>query len=365
MQEHSEIVDWLMEHGGPIIRYRTALELQGESDIGRIDSLRKELLSEGLVRTWLGNLRPSFGPNDLHHSKPEAYENAMGKLYEFGLRRGVKALDKRTEPFRRWLAGQLGLSEGERAKLFFPVFYWTLVAAFLSMTGYSDDEAVYHVIRHRLEQVYPFARRGDLSDVYVPQDSFPGFPKAFRGKPLINPELIPGGEMALPSIHDVNAFLHSEPVMEDPALRRKVETVAGLILKPEYQELPEGYGVIRDERNGRYYAAGWSVHLPGFLGQNVQAKDFGRLLLRMSVLSRSRTAREHPWFERSLQILQGYRTDEGLIRFPGVFMPKSETGYWVWGRRMGLEPGRRTKETLASESIFRYLEITKRSAPSH
>ena len=354
-----------MKHGGPIIRYRTALELIGESEPGKIKSLRRELLSEGLVKGWLGNLRPSFRLNDLHHSKPEAYENAMGKLYEFGLRRGVEALDQRAEPFRRWLAGQLDLSEGERAKRFFPVFYWTLVAAFLSMTGYSEDETVDQVIRHRLEQVYPFARRGDLSDVYVPQDSFPGFPKAFRGKPLINPELIPGGEMALPSIHDVNAFLHSEPIMEDPALRRKVETVAGLILKPEYQELPEGYGVIRDERTGRYYAAGWSVHLPGFLGQNVQAKDFGRLLLRMSTLSRSRTARGHPWFERSLRILQGYRTDEGLIRFPGAFMPKSETGYWVWGRRMGLEPGRRTKETLASESIFRYLEITKRSAPSH
>ncbi len=339
------------------------MELLGESNTEKVNSLRKELLSEVLVRTWLGNLRPSFRPNDLHHSKSEAYENVMGKLYDFGLRRGVKALDQRTEPFRCWLAAQLDLSKGERTKHFFPVFYWTLVAAFLSMTGYSEDEAVDQVIRHRLGKVYSFARRGDLSDIFVPQDTFPGYPKAFRSKPLINPELIPSGEMLLPSIHDVNALLHSKPIMEDSALRQKVETVIGLILKPEYQELPEGYGVIRDERTGRYYAAGWSVHLPGFFGQEVQVKNFGRLLLRMSTLSRSKTARRHPWFDSSLSILERYRTDEGLIRFPSAFMPKRKTGYWVWGRRMGLKPGKRTKEALASESTFRYLEISKNNAP--
>ena len=357
MQVNRESLNWLMENAGVIIRYRTAVELLGESDDTKVDLLRRNLLSDDLVKYWLGNLRPKFGTTDLHHSKPEAYENAMGKLYEFGLRKGMRVLDERTEPFRHWLAEQISLSKEERARLFYPTFYWQLTAAFLSMTGYSDDDAVNTVILKRLETVYPFTKKGDLSEVYIPQDSFPGFPKAFRRRPLINPDLYPNGEMKLPSIHDMNAFLHSTPIMGDPQLRRKVEVIVGFILKPEYQRLREGYGVIRDEKTGRYYAAGWSVHLPRYFEPDVQANRFGRFLLRLNTMSHSKRAREHPWFKRSLSLLEKYRTEDGLVTFPSKFMPKSKIGYWVLGRRMGLEANRRRKKSITSESTFRYLEI--------
>lgn len=361
MQVNRGSLSWLMENAGSIIRYRTAVELLGESDYGKVDLLKKDLLSDGLVKHWLGNLVPKFGTTDLHHSKPEAYENAMGKLYEFGLRKGMRVLDERTEPFRRWLAEQIRLSKEDRARLFYPAFYWKLTAAFLSMTGYSEDEAVNAVILKRLETIYPFAKKGDLSNVYIPQDSFPGFPKAFSRRPLINPDLYPNGEMKLPDIHDVNAFLHSAPIMGDPQLRRKVEVIVDFILKPGYQRLEPGYGVIRDEKTGRYYGAGWSVHLPGFFEADIQANRFGRFLLRLSTMSRSKTAREHPWFKRSLNLLEKYRSEDGLVTFPSRFMPKSKIGYWVLGRRMGLEANRRGKKAITSESTFRYLEIAMRN----
>jgi len=69
--------------------------------------------------------------------------------------------------------------------------------------------------------------------------------------------------MKLPWIHDTNAFLHSTFILEDTMLRSKVEAIIKFILTPEYQKLPWWYGVIRHE-SGRYYAMGWSVHLPGY-----------------------------------------------------------------------------------------------------
>jgi len=118
-----------------------------------------------------------------------------------------------------------------------------MVASFLSMTGYAHDNAVKAMILKRLEAIYPFAKKGDLNNVYIQQDSFPGYPKSFRNYLLLNPALYPNDEVKLSWIHDVNAFLHSPFLMRDAELRRKVETIIAFILKPEYQKLHPGYGV--------------------------------------------------------------------------------------------------------------------------
>jgi len=222
---------------GPIIRYRTRVELLKELDDKKVESLKKDLLSDSLVNVWLGHLHPDFRTHVTHGSKSEAFENAMGKLYEFGLRKDIGVLDEKTEPFRRWLAQQTD------HPTVLP-FFRTLVAAFLSMTGYSEEDAVNSWILKRLETVYPSAKKADFEDIYIPQDTFPGFPKAFRRKPLLNPALQTEDGSMLPSIHDVNAFLHSEPLIEDTRLRSKVETIVDFILRPEYQKLYSGYGVV-------------------------------------------------------------------------------------------------------------------------
>ena len=318
--------------------------------------MKKTLLSDNLVTQWIGNLHPHLEKDLLHSSRPEAYENAMGKLYEFGLRKDTTILDKKTEPFRHWLAQQTDLpDEG-----YFPVFHATLVASFLSMTGYSEEEAVHNWILKRLETTYPFAKNADLSEVYIPQDTFPGYPKPFRNTPLINPDLCPDRDFKLPWIHDINAFLHSTPIMHDPQLREKVETVIKLILKPEYQKLHPGYGTIRAGPR-RYHKMGWDIRLPGYQQTNIRNGDFSRLLLRLSMMSRSKAAREHPWFKHSLTILEKYRTEDGLTSFPRKLLPKKKIGYWILGRRMALETKRNSQKAIKCESTFRVLETRTRT----
>ena len=117
-----EPTEWLMNNAGSVIRYRTAHEILGEP----VTKLEKELLNSTLVLNWLGYLKPYFGASQLHNAKSEAFENTMGKLYEFGLRSGISPLDRRIAPFLEWLK--------TKAHWFSRI----LVSGFLCMTGYSD-----------------------------------------------------------------------------------------------------------------------------------------------------------------------------------------------------------------------------------
>ncbi len=197
-----------------------------------------------MVQSWLGNLQPYFWA--LHGSKSVNFENAMGKLYEFGLRKGIEALDEKTKPFENWLRQQVDNPT-------YNYFYLALVASFLSMTGYSTEEAVNECILERLETVYPFAKKADFNEIYIPQDSYQGFPKAFRDKPLLNPALEADKGSMLPSIHDINAFLHSASLMDNVQLRSKVEKIVEFVLRPEYQKLYPGYGVVMI--SGKFYSS--------------------------------------------------------------------------------------------------------------
>jgi len=349
----NESIHWLVRNAGPVIRYRTATDLLHEE--ARAPATERDLLTSNLVRFWLGNLNTDPNRKTLHGAKTGAYENVMGKLYEFGLRKGNPTLDHKTRVHRKWLKQQIRLSnEG-----YLPVFHRTLTAAFLAMVGYADDEAVKEWVSRRLETVYVFAKQGSLRDAYLPQNSFPGFPKAFRSTPLLNPDLYPDDELVLPWIHDLNAFLHSPQIMEDSTSREKVEVVVKLILSPAYQSLHTGYGVVRHQ-NGRHYMMGWSVHLPGYSQPNVSTRDPGRLLLLLKLLGRSRVAGESGWYKHSTAILKRFRNVDGLVTFPRESLPEKRTGCWVLGHRMALEENRRTREAITCESTFRYLEIVSR-----
>lgn len=346
--------EWLMANAGPVIRYRTAAELLHETEPAQMERLEEELLSTGMVNAWRVNVVPRFKAYEMHGSKSEAWENAMGKMYDFGLRRGIASLDRVTAPYIAWLEEKLSLPKGKRPSR----FYLMLVAAFLAMTGYSEEETVEWIISERLETIYSFARRGDLSDFYISKERY-RLPKVWRNRPLINPDLSESG--VIPSVHDLNGFLHSRSMMEDPSLRERVETIVGFILTPEYQKLEPGYGILYERETKKYYAAGWSVHLSGFFGQEVKGRsiDFDRSnLLRLSMLSRSRIARGHPWFRRSIERLKVHEDGDGLLTFPREWLPNLGTGYWISGKRMALEENRRSRRAITAESTFRYLEIT-------
>jgi hypothetical protein len=338
----------VLANAGPILRYRTTTEILGEKGY-KVENLRDELLSCDLVLKWLSNLRPRFDRN-MHGSASDSYANAMGKLYDFGLRRGVGELDARVQPYLELIEGKRKLKDSE----YMGNFYFVMVAGFLAMVGYSDHEGVIEVLTDRLDRVYDYVRHGDLSDFYVSPEGFKGIPKAFRNQKLVNPKYYDERGLALPTIYDLLGFLHSENLMNDSTEREKVEDIVKLILSEEYQTLPEGYGYVWKPPK-KYYAMGWSIHVPLFMDKEMGWRDFSRLLLYLGILKKADTARNHPWYNKSMKYLSGFIDQKGVPLLPSKALPEKKVGYWVGGMRMGLEPGRRTRVVVKRESAFRLL----------
>ena len=139
-----ELIEWLLENGGPAVHYRTAADLLDEPAGVDLRDLEQELLDSPQVRLWLDRL----APDGLHSSRNTAFENVMGKLAELGLRAGMALLDQKVLHFRRWLN-----SEEARSREF-SHFYRGLVAGALARLGYENDMGVRAFLLSRLDRLY-------------------------------------------------------------------------------------------------------------------------------------------------------------------------------------------------------------------
>jgi hypothetical protein len=340
----------VLSSAGPVLRYRTAAEILNE--YREVDDLRSEVLKSDYVKQWLWALKPRYDRN-MHGSTSDSYENVMGKLYDFGLKKGVRELDKRVEPYLDILDGKKHLND----KQYMGKLYESMIAGFLAMTGFWDNEGVNRVLTERLDWIYDYVKKGDLSDFYVSQDSFKSVPNAFQDKKLVNPLYYGEKGLALPLIYDILGFIHSESMMKSNSEKKKINEIIELIFSTEYQNLPQGYGIVWKPPR-KYYAMGWSIHVPLFNNREVRWGDFSRLLLYLGLFKRLELARSKLWFKKSLEFLSKYIDPEGVPLFPSKALPEKKTGMWVLGARMGLEPGRRIRKLLVRESAFRYLLYT-------
>ena len=357
---NEELSAWLFEHGGPVIRYRTAAELLPPSKSINIQQLRDEMMQSPQVQKWLGNLIPprlllnnptttphvlESGLMEIHGSKPTNLENVIGKLTDFGLKKGIPEFDQRTIPYRKWLE-----ENAERpTENVFDKFSVGMIASFLARAGYVQEPAVGIVLKNRLNTVYDFTRKGDF-DIYVKPEKY------IRHHRLIKLEVVRGEICRLPLIYDIigwAAYLPECGTEEDLA---KADNIIDYILNEEYQKLPWGYGIMGDGA-GRTWGLGWSVHLPGFIGSPA-TKDVNKSVVQMvNLLVNFRIARQHSWFIESLNHLEEFRTEKGTYMFPGDYLQEKPVGYWVNGVHMGLEENRR--RNLELESTFWMAKLRK------
>ena len=343
---------WLFENGGPVIRYRTATELMPAGDKPDIGRLRNELLKNPQVKKWLKNLVPprfltkeSPGWNihvlksslmDVHGPKPTVLTTTLGKLTDFGLKKGVPELDRRTLPYRKWLEDRGAISTG------FDYYTQQMSAAFLSRAGYSRETTVGAILKHRLNTVYEFVRKGDY-DIYVPG-------KLIRKVPLIRPEVAPDGIARLPLIFDIigwAAYLSESGTKQDCA---RADAILDYIFNDKYQKLTYGYGSVEVDHK-RNFGVGWSVHLPRF-GVPEQRGVNQSVVQMINLLICFKSARKHRWFKESIEHLEGFRTSDGTYLFPKKYLDERPEGYWVSGFHMGLGDTPRTRRVLEMESTF-------------
>ncbi|MGC9349402.1 MAG: hypothetical protein ACP5JG_14785, partial [Anaerolineae bacterium] len=294
-----------------------------------------------------------------------AFENAAAKLRDLGLHAGMTPLDARLAPFLAWLADQVAVMETSDEELpgTFRRFEAVLVTARLvAIMGYAPP-AVSRCLSARLDTLYELAETGN-HDIYIDQDTFGDYPNnSFRKKPLVDPQL--NGQ--LPSIHDIYALAYAPTDMLNTANRDKIDAVINYVMHPDYQALRDGYGVMRAGPR-RYYAIGWSVHLPGYDGDfELERTPTATLVQRLELMAHFPTARRHRWFGEALAHLETFREevagDITVYRFPPSYLRESAGGYWVTGAYMRLEDNRRRPIALTLDSTFRmaYLQHLLRS----
>jgi hypothetical protein len=346
------LVDWLLEVGGPVVRYRTAVELLDSRADLDMEGLRTDLLCSPQVARWLERLERPVGVGDLHSSRPTAFENAMGKLHELGLRAGIPELDERTEPFREWLGRKLderaeGLSD----------FYVRLVAGTLARAGYSDAP-VQQSLDNTLTRLHRTARKGSC-DIWLSPQECAGLPKSCLDKPIIRPEFAFDGRTPLPIVHDLHGLSGLLARELDAPTRRKISVVIGYLLRPDYQRLPDGYGYLFDTSQRQLWAHGWGVSLPGHQGFNLIRSEASRFVQRLELMAHFPRAVRSAWFGGCLRHLAQFRLEDGSYRLPRGYLEERASGYYVQGAYMGLEENRRARQAMAAESTFRVLRIRR------
>jgi hypothetical protein len=344
MDDHV-LTRWLLEHGGPAIRYRTATELMDDGEGIDLERLAADLTQSPMAQLWLGRLAPLQRGDlfSLHGSNPDAFENACAKLCEMGIRAGmVQACDERILPYRRYL---------ERGRAFVGR---SLVASCLNWAGYGGDEAVQACLAQRLDRMYELARSG-VYDIYIDHEAFGDYPPALCRRPLVNPEY----NDKLPGIWDVYALARYPQALMGAETASRIEAVVAYVLHSDYQALDEGYGYMRSGPR-RYYSMGWSVHLPGYDGfQFSRAMHAHMFVQRLELMAHFPIARGSKWFKDCAQHLEGYRTEQGTYRFPARYLREQPSGYWVQGAYMRLEENRRLRQSLELDSTFRMCKIRK------
>ena len=363
-----ELYDWLLEHGGPVIRYRTATELVPPAKSPGAPRLAEELMQSPLVRMWLDRLVPAsfltempeqkiWALIEVHSAAPAALENVIPKLTGFGLRRGMPEFDQRILPYRRWVEK----NSEHRPSHIHELSILGLTTVFLAHAGYVNEPGVAANLRNRLDIVYDFVRRGDY-DIYVMERG--NVPKVSRGHPLIRPDLTRGGVVSLPMIYDIvgwAAYLSGRDAGDDWA---KADAVINYILCEEYQRLPFGYGVMTDGAGG-FWSLGCSIHMPGFTDSLSPERSKALRVWLADLLMSFRAARRHPWLRESLDHLEGFRTERGTYLFPRSYLQERTQGMWINGHRMGLEENRRRSLALELESTFWMARLRRAvSAPS-
>jgi len=353
-------IGWLLAQGDAVIRWRTANDLIDPSDPTREDlnmaGMERALLSSPQVQQWLGHLRQAIDDWRWHHSRPDTIENAMGKLLDFGLRRGIKAFDEAVDPIREWLANpprddSMG---GYSLSLCQSIASWSLVRA-----GYHDPAASKY-LQMRLDALYDLAHSG-RTDIYIDPDTYGNVPQSRRGIPLVDPALYddPSRGVRLPSIHDLLGLMRWPFQLDTEENQAKRNALLSYLLRPEVQTWRDGFGLMR-VGHGHYYSIGWDAKLPGYDGPPYGRRESHQLIHRLLLLADQSAVREHSWFAQVTHHLDTFRTATGWC-FSVDLLPARRSGYWVAGGNNALMFGRRTAALREIESTFYRLLILYRS----
>lgn len=348
----NELVDWLMKNGGPVVRYKTTKELISKSDID-IDKLTQDLVNDNGVRKLLTILDDKDKVNIMtwHGSGKYQFENVMGKLLELGLSADIKEFDDKLKPYREWIYDKD--PNDPNVVTLTSIF----IASCFVRAGYKYKEFIDFVLK-RIDLLYKSAKE-KIYDIYLIGDELKGIPKKFSHE-CIKLELNPyRNNKPLPLIHDIYALAYLPKDIINDDVRTKINAIVEYILDERFQEIREGYGYLYLPDKKYCHSSGWSPTFPGYKDFEFEGIDKNKFFMRFELMSHFKKAQKSRWFQKCLNHLERYRTQDGTYIFPSDYLKEKPSGYYVLGAYMGLED-KRTQKALELESTLRMLSIKNR-----
>lgn len=366
-----ELIGWLMDNGGSVIKFRVATELMDNCSESQKKKLADQLLENKRVKVLLPLLDdfppvPSFDNIfdflKIHTSKSSGIEGIMPRLLHLGFRKGIPAFDRRMWKFRKYVDNDLVKKAVNNIQDLYVNDVWALFSAVLLASyfvwgGYRYDESV-NIIKRQIDLVYRTASR-KIFDIYLPEKEFKANrlspPKRMR-KLVIKPGI------QLPLIYDLYGLAYLPDEILNKEYKRKVNTIIRYLLDEKFQSLHEGYGCLyfksKQRKAYNFYGCGWRPVLPYSYGFDSE-RHKRTIVLYLDLMSHFKPAVQSDWFKKCRNHLEQFQTPSGTYCFPSKYLIDKKEGFYVLGGMMGLED-KRTKKSLELESTFWMLLIKKR-----
>lgn len=325
IEKNKKLIDELYQVSNPIIRYKIEKELFNKTNVS-IE--HHELMKSIKVKYWLS----IFNSSKIHGREDGCFENAIGKLLEFGFSNDNKILDDLLKPFvsdEFWNSIDF-MGWGSFKVVLYP---------FLIRAGYHDNKAIDSFFHDRVCKLERTIDKYSYDFEAINKQCSAKYQDEFIFK-------INSREEALPTIYDIYAFAFYPRANNE--IHERIERIIEYILDERFQRIP-GKAYLYDEARKRYYAAGNVFHAC-LIDQ--------RKLLSVYLLSHFKVASTNDIFHSALQELRLCKSDNGFYEFDESLLKEKKNSYHLYsGGHMGLGENRRSSKWRKIESTYWMLKI--------
>lgn len=352
MMNSRELESWAWDQGGPSIRLRI-YSLRKEKARMNVESICSELLrleevkaAPNCLNAFQTQARDKKTIEHLvHYYKAPCIDRCFSKLTTLGLYAGMPVFDVQFQPMARLF------SDLQSEKEDYGYYYSLMLHRFFFMSGYEDSAVIASMVR-RIDALYRAAKE-HIFDIYRSGAGLPKVPAQWAEWGILREEMSPfsrAAECPLPTIYDLSAMAYFPEKHKDADIQKKIDEIAAYVLDPEFQKIPEYYGLLWDQQKRRFYACGWAPVLPLYENRDGHGMgDVRTLFSRLHIMSHFDSARRSKWYSDCLDYLAQFRTERETYIFPKKYLDEKSSSPGSISRMLSM-PSKPAEAFLNSEN---------------
>ncbi len=344
-RHYENSINFLLEKGNTTVRYRTLSELCDTHDKLELEPIRREIAESERANQVIDYLKNT---KSFHGGPITSAENSLNILVDMGIQYGC-GFDKFNKVIEQ-IANEVQNNHYFEDDHVFRIFFKINMVPFLYRAGFKSSW-VKDFILSRINLIHSFVLQRNY-DIYDDIKKYKSIPSAFKGRPIIKPELYANGDIQFPLEYDFHGFAAIWPDL-DNEYKQKVNEIVEYILDDKFQSVVNGYGILLN-KNHSYLAMGWDPK-PTNLSEEI---TYNPLLLKLCQLAHFPSAVNSTWFKKAIEKINQYADQDNIYKFPKEYLTEKDS-IWILGNHMGLGENRQQKHALLVEGTFRALKIHK------